>query len=49
MKKIEEFFRNGFPGKMGEKWKIGLKGGQRWVEWSENGRQWDGGWWVCDG
>jgi hypothetical protein len=40
MKKIEEFLRNGFSGKMGgKKRKIRLKGGRRW--W--NGRRTAGG------
>jgi hypothetical protein len=43
-KKIEEFFRNGFSGKMGEKWKNGLMGSRWWVEWPENGQ-----WWCCGG
>jgi hypothetical protein len=50
MKKIEEFLRNGFSGKMGEKWKIGLLGGRAvggyGGEWPEMFSRWWGRWWV---
>jgi hypothetical protein len=53
MKKIEEFLRNGFSGKMGEKMEnrafgwpaVGGYGG----EWPEMFSRWWGRWWVVVG
>jgi hypothetical protein len=32
LKKMKKMGEMGFSGKLGEKWKIGLKGGRRWVD-----------------
>jgi hypothetical protein len=49
MKKIEDFWRNGFSGKIGKNEENNQMGGRRWVKSPERGRRWDGGWWGSDG